>query len=318
MPLEDQLSAPLPLPVRDRRTGRTFEEFMDDSPATYESKPHRSLAQQLQSHPALDWLIAAYQHTRLSARKIAPFVRKHRIDMSEFKPGPYRSYAEFFEREFLPGKRSFPQEPGQMGAFAEARYFAWNILRPDMELPIKGHSVRPDMLLGDAAMARDFAGGPVILARLAPVDYHHLHYFDDGRTVDDHRLVHRLWTINRHALLNKDDILFRNERRVQILDTEHFGRVAFVEIGALSVGRIVQKHDIGQPFRRGEEKSVFRFGGSAVVVLGEPGRWQPADDILRNTREGTETFVRLGEPISHAPGLPPLGATAGGAAPPTP
>jgi hypothetical protein len=54
---------------------------MDDSPSTYESKPRRSLNQWLESHPIYDWLLAAYQNSRLSAKNIAPFVRKHGIDM---------------------------------------------------------------------------------------------------------------------------------------------------------------------------------------------------------------------------------------------
>ena len=58
------MSKSLPLPVRDRSTGRVFQEFMDDS----ESEPRRLLMQQMQSHPAVDWLIAAYQDTRFSAR----------------------------------------------------------------------------------------------------------------------------------------------------------------------------------------------------------------------------------------------------------
>jgi phosphatidylserine decarboxylase len=98
-------------------------------------------------------------------------------------------------------------------------------------------------------------------------------------------------------LQNKPDILFSNERRINILETRNFGRLGFVEVGALSVGRIVQVHPIETPFRRGEEKSVFRFGGSAIVVFGEPGAWRPADDLIAHTREGVETFVRLGEPV---------------------
>jgi phosphatidylserine decarboxylase len=135
---------------------------------------------------------------------------------------------------------------------------------------------------------------------LSPVDYHHLHYFDDGKTLEHDSLGNRLWTVNRNALQNQPDILFRNERKVHILLTKHFGRVGFAEIGALSVGRIVQKHRLDRPFQRGKEKSVFRFGGSAVVMFGEPGAWKPSEDILRNTVAGMETLVRLGEEIALA------------------
>jgi phosphatidylserine decarboxylase len=95
----------------------------------------------------------------------------------------------------------------------------------------------------------------------------------------------------------KPDIPFKNERNINILETHNFGRLGFVEVGALSVGRIVQVHPLGTPYHRGDEKSAFRFGGSAIIVFGEPGAWRPCDDIVGPTKEGIETLVRLGETV---------------------
>ena len=105
-----------------------------------------------------------------------------------------------------------------MGAFAEARYLAWERLDQTQEFPIKGHSLDAALILGSASRARDFADGPVILARLSPMDYHHVHYPDHGRTLGHDRMGGRLWTVNWHALLNKPDILFENERHISILE----------------------------------------------------------------------------------------------------
>src|SRR5205807_9057158 len=91
---------------------------------------------------------------------------------------------------------------------------------------------------------------------------------------------------------------FINERNINILETPNFGRLAFVEIGALSVGRIVQIHPLDSPFHRGEEKLVFRFGGSAIVMFGEEGSWRPSDDLLKHTRDGVEALVRLGDALA--------------------
>ena len=291
-------SVPTPLAVFDRRSGRPFREFLDDSPATYESHPSKALDQKLEAHPLYDWLLALWQNTPWSARKIGPFVRKHKIDMSEFEPGPFRSYAAFFDRRFLPGKRTFPTVPGEMGAFGEGRYFGWEALNPGMTFPVKGSALEAKTILGDEDRVVPFQGGPVILARLSPVDYHHLHFSDNGKVIDEARIGHRLWTVNPTALRNQPDILFRNERHIQLLQTEHFGLLGFVEVGALSVGRIVQVHNKDQAFSRGEEKSVFKFGGSAVVLFGEKGAWRPAADILQHTVEGMETYLRLGETIA--------------------
>ena len=176
----------------------------------------------------------------------------------------------------------------------------WKKVEQDQTFPVKGRSLSAEHILGNAERAWPFRGGPVLLVRLAPVDYHHMHYSDDGKTLDHQRLGGRLWTVNWHALESKPDILFVNERNVNVLETRNFGRLGFVEVGALSVGRIAQVHPLDSPFKRGEEKSVFRFGGSAIVVFGEAGKWCPSADLLKHTQENVETLVRLGDRVAIA------------------
>jgi phosphatidylserine decarboxylase len=294
------MAKPLPLPVWDRQRRKLVEEWMDDHQPHYESEPQRSLTQWIKSQPLYDRLYALYENSRWSTREIEPFIRKYHIDLAEFEPVQWRSFAEFFDRRFRPGVRRFPSTPEEMGAFAEARYFGWKKVTPDQKFPVKGHSLNPTQILGSVERARLFARGPVLLVRLAPVDYHHVHYFDDGKTLDHQRLGNRLWTVNWHALQSKPDILFANERHVNILETRNFGRLGFVEVGALSVGRIAQVHPVDLPFKRGEEKSVFRFGASAIVVFGEPGKWSPSADVLAHTNENVETLLRLGECVAVA------------------
>src|SRR5689334_3987916 len=249
--------APQPLPGWDRKVGKLVSEFLDEQPDTYDTRPRRSATAWLESQPLYDWLVAFYQNTRWSARRIEPFINKHKIDMSEFRPTIYRSFADFFDREFKPGQRSFPELSSDMGAFAEARYFAWERLEKDQRFPIKERSLSAEQILGAPNRGTPFVGGPVILARLAPVDYHHVHYPDHGQTVEHDRQGHRLWTVNWRALLHQEDILLRNERQINLLNTDNFGRLGFVEIGAMSVGRIVQVHPYDRPYERGAEKAVF-------------------------------------------------------------
>lgn len=289
---------PKPLKLWDRDKGTAVEEFMPDHQTTYETRPLSAPGQWLRATPLFDKLYALYQDAPWTRRSIEPFVREYHIDMSEFEERRYRSYADWFVREFKPGKRRFPGNPAQMGAPAEARYFGWERFGPEQRFPVKGQSLAAADILGDAERAKPFLGGPVLLMRLSPVDYHHVHYPDDGRTVDHERLGRSIWTVTWPAVQNKPDIYIRNERQVNILQTAHFGRLGFVEFGALTVGRIVQRHPLDRPFARGAQKSVFKFGGSAVAIFGEPGAWRPADDILEHTPEGMETIVRLGEPVA--------------------
>ena len=124
------------------------------------------------------------------------------------KPVAYRSFAEFFDRRFRGDARSFVFSPFMMAAFAEARYFGWEELRPDQHFPIKGVSLDAKSILGNEQQAKSFSGGPVILARLSPMDYHHVHYPDDGKTISQDKYGGRLWTVNRNALQSMREILF--------------------------------------------------------------------------------------------------------------
>src|SRR5258708_7461115 len=151
--------------------------------------------------------------------------------MSQFKPVENRSFAEFFDREFRPGIRRFPASSDQMGDFSEARYLASIKLEADQTFPVNGHSLSASLILRSETRAEPYFGGPVILARLAPVDYHHNHYPDDGITLDSDSIGGPLWTVNWHALQHQEDILFRNHRHINILKTRNFGQLAFVEVG---------------------------------------------------------------------------------------
>ncbi len=184
-----------------------------------------------------------------------------------------------------------------MAAFAEARYFAIPRLDAAQRYAVKGIALSPAELLGDAALAAPFAHGPAFIARLCPVDYHRFHFPDGGRVLTQARRAGPLHSVNPLALQFKPDILITNERQVTILETDHFGKLAYVEVGATMVGKIVLTHT-GSRFERGEEKGYFLFGGSTVVVVGQEGAWTPDPDLLEQSAQGRETLVRLGERIA--------------------
>ena len=49
--------------------------------------------------------------------------------------------------------------------------------------------------------------------------------------------------------------------------------------------------------KRGSEKGYFEFGGSTVILMFEKGAVVPDTDIAKNSREGFETVVRMGERV---------------------
>lgn len=237
-----------------------------------------------------------------SRMKVPKFVQNYDIDMNQFEPGSlesnpieqsYKNFNEFFIRKFKPGQRNYVQG-NEFPAPAEARYVAFNEINQDVKYPVKGKHLSAKALLNSEKWGDVFEGGPLVIARLCPVDYHRYHYPDNGKCIDAYNVNGFLYSVNPFALKFNGEIFIQNERRVSILETENFGKLAYIEVGATCVGKIVQSFDESKPFKRGDEKGYFLFGGSTVVLMGEPGKWLPAKDIVENTSKGIETYLKIG------------------------
>ena len=50
-------------------------------------------------------------------------------------------------------------------------------------------------------------------------------------------------------------------------------------------------------FKKGEEKGYFEFGGSTIVLLVKKGIITIDEDILENSKNNIETYVKYGEKI---------------------
>ena len=273
----------------------------------YKAETGKALSAIITKAP-LSQLYGALQDSKLSQRKVAPFIKNFHINMDDFLPqegrseaSPYANFNQFFIRRFKPGKRPFIHEPTEMGAFAEARYFGYETVHDDETVPVKGMHLKPHALLDNKKWKDVFHDGPMLLARLCPVDYHRFHFPDEGKILDDYRIKGLFHSVNPLALKSKENILITNERHVSILETTNFGKLAYVEVGAMMVGKIIQSKPLsaGRSFHRGEEKGYFLFGGSTVVVIGEKGKWKPSQDIIDNTKNQMETYLQLGMSVAN-------------------
>lgn len=259
----------------------------------------------LLKRPWLSKLYGYLQSKPSSRLKVAQFIKDFSIPMEDYQGGSlvreskedsYQSFNEFFIRSFVKGKRPFPEQSNRMGAFAEARYYGHESISEKTLLPVKGSELNyHDLIGGDAS---EFEGGPFLIARLCPVDYHRYHFPDEGRIVKSYRVKGVFDSVNPLALQFLPQILRENERQVSLIETKNFGKIAYIEVAAMCVGKMVQTHQ--EQFKRGEEKGYFLFGGSTVIVLGQKGKWKPSEDILSNTQKGIETYIHLGDEVAKA------------------
>ncbi len=241
-------------------------------------------------------LAGAFLDSRPSKCLIKGYIKRNKIKTEEFVQENYRSFNAFFTRRIKPELRPFDRSPEALCSPCDAKLTVYPI-GPDSRFTVKGFSYTVEELLRDKAVAERYRGGLCLIFRLTVTDYHCYHFFDSGSAEQSKFIKGKLHTVQPTAL-EKRRVFTENCREWTLLHTDRFGDAVQIEVGALMVGRIVNKPI--KTFSRGEEKGKFEFGGSTVIVLLEKDRAVVDEELPKNTQAGYETVVRCGERIGSA------------------
>ena len=242
--------------------------------------------------PVFSTLATSKDRKRSSIKKIAPFIDEYRINMDDFEEREYSSFADFFTRNIKPGKRPVDTDPSVIISPADSKVLCYDI-GDDLKFTVKGSVYTPDEITGNGIDLSGFAGGKALVFRLSMDDYHHYCHIDSGKVSASYEIKGKLHTVS--SISSKYKIYKENHRIVNILDTDHFGKVIYIEVGALLVGRI--KNNGLKVFEKGQEKGYFEQGGSTIVLFFEKGKISVDPDILEMSGNGIETKVKMGERI---------------------
>lgn len=228
-----------------------------------------------------------------SAKKIPAFIRDHNINMSDYEDREYKSFTDFFTRKIRYGKRPVDMTPGALISPADSKLLVYEIEK-DTVMRIKGRTYTADEILGDSENAKEFAGGYALVFRLTVDDYHRFCYPDKGCLISKRFIKGKLHTVSPISKNHK--IYMENTRLVNLLKTEKFGTIAYIEVGAMLIGRIVDNGT--DVFEKGQEKGYFEPGGSTVIIMVR--NVEIDKDIMEQSASGIETKVRYGERIGRA------------------
>lgn len=246
---------------------------------------------------------------KISASLILPFIVDFDLDVDEFAKSAFafKNFNDFFYRALKPGAR--PITPGTDVAVlpADGRHLVF----PDVDRAdgfyVKGSKFTLAELLGEGdlpeggrELASRFAGGSMVISRLAPPDYHRFHFPVDGVPGEARLLPGWLYSVHPIALRRRVRILVENRRMVTTMESPVFGPVAMIEVGATCIGRIRQTYLAGRAVAKGEEKGLFAFGGSSVTTLFARGRIRFDDDLVEQSARHLETYAKVGERLGAA------------------
>ncbi len=232
-----------------------------------------------------------------SAAKIAPFIKEYGVDVSEFADPveSYKSFNDFFYRKLKPAARPIVADEDAIALPADGRHLVIPDVSQCRDFLVKGIRFDITALLGDSGLSSRFEKGSVLISRLCPTDYHRFH-FPCGGIAESPRKIHgSLFSVSPIALMKRPTIFWENKRYVTRMRTQGLGDVVFLEVGATCVGSVVHTSTPGQIICKGDEKGYFRFGGSCVITLFEPGRVRFSADLLEHSAAGREIYARMGD-----------------------
>ncbi|KAG0184647.1 hypothetical protein DFQ28_010774 [Apophysomyces sp. BC1034] len=291
--------------IQDRRTGQLVEERMSVYIRLGMRLVYKGMKTGIQSKTAQRILTnMTFRQGRKfdaphSVREIPGFIKFHQIDLSEvLQPiSSFQSFNEFFYRKLKPGARpcDASDDPGVAVSPADCRMTAFENVGDATRLWIKGIEFSLDKLLGRDGSA--FDGGSLAVFRLAPSDYHRFHAPVDGVVTDIQHIAGQYYTVNPMAIRTTLDVFGENTRTVVTMESEQFGQVAVVCVGAMLVGSVVMTAQIGSYLRRTDEMGYFAFGGSTLVVLWQKDAIVLDQDLLTNSGKTLETLVQVGNRV---------------------
>ncbi|PRP81133.1 hypothetical protein PROFUN_01967 [Planoprotostelium fungivorum] len=236
-----------------------------------------------------------------SKEEIQPFIKNYNLPINEIllPLDQFENFNEFFYRKLKPEARPIynPHQGDSAVSPADCRMHVFPTITAATQMWIKGKNFNLKNLLQDSHLEKKYEGGSLVIARLAPQDYHRYHSPVTGRISKPVEHSGAYYTVNPIAIRTRLDVYTENRRTILEIQSEEFGDVCFIAVGATMVGSIVLTVKEGDVVQKGDEIGYFAFGGSTCLVLYQKGKIQYDEDLLNNSNKPLETLVKMGVSI---------------------
>ena len=237
----------------------------------------------------LDKIAVWFLKSPLSRLVIPWYIKNNNIPMEKFKEEKYGSFSDFFLREKK--DYTFDSVPEHFISPCDG-YLSVYPVEKGKGFHLKGSYYKVSDLIKDEEAASQFEDGVCFVFRLCASDYHHYCFIDSGKLEKTEYIEGQLHSVQPIAC-EAFPVFSLNRRVWSLLNTDNFGPVAEVEIGALVVGGISNKKESG-PFFRGEKKGNFELSGSTIVLFVKKDAVVLDEKIAAALENEEEVRVHLG------------------------
>lgn len=289
----------------DRRSRQLVKEPIYASPFfrwSYTTVPGGLATELLFRHRCVTRLCGWYYKQPWSRRRIHAFVLRYNVNMEESarRVEEFTSFNDFFTREIDLATRPIHPDPRVCIAPNDGRILGYPVVDATTTFGIKRHTFNLSRFLRDDRLAKQYVGGSMVISRFYLQDYHYFHFPDSGTPGPALPIQGKHYALGPYWGRTPVPWFSENYRMFTLFDSDHFGQIAMMEIGAFTVGSIQQRFNPGVRVPKGARKGFFELGGSTVVLLFQRGAIRLDEDLCARTEENIETFVRFGESIGKA------------------
>ena len=246
-------------------------------------------------HKWLSSLVGAFLDTPLSKPLIKGFVKNNGIDLSEYESDNFTCFNDCFCRKIKPGFRPVDEACDALVSPCDGLLSAYKI-SGDRVYPVKQSEYTIGSLLRDNALASEFENGTMLVFRLCVNHYHRYCYPASGIKGENIHIKGFYHTV-RPVALEARPVFCENTREYTAIETENFGKIIQMEVGAMLVGKIKNHHGAAK-VEKGTEKGMFLYGGSTVILLLKENAASIKKEFFDNTENNIETPVKQGERIN--------------------
>ncbi len=233
-----------------------------------------------------------------SVKRIQPFVDSLNIDMEEskMKISEFKTFNDFFYRELKPGARAIGNGLVSPG---DGRVLAFEKASEVNSFYVKGKEFTLKEFLKDDVLLERHKDASMVIVRLAPNDYHRYHFPYQGNASKSKDINGPYYSVSPIALeANFTKVFCKNKKEICTLSTADKGDILVIPVGATMVGSLNATYEPNTLVEKGQEMGYFAFGGSTVVLLFDSNNFKLDEDLLKNTRNEIETYVKMGEQIA--------------------
>lgn len=232
-----------------------------------------------------------------SKKRIEPFVKSLNIDMTEAQKNidEFESFNDFFYRKLKPGVRTI--ENGLVSP-GDGKILAFENISEINTFFVKGKKFTLKEFLQNDELSEEHANSSMVILRLAPNDYHRYHFPYDGIPTQPEKIDGVYYSVSPISLNKKfTEVFSQNKKEICKLRTTDRGEILIIPVGATMVGSLNSTFESDSLVKKGEEMGYFAFGGSSVVLLFNSNSFELDTDLIENTKNKLETYVKMGEKI---------------------